>query len=75
MLERTGISIERQCSEPESFPRGSPARNRHEYLAEDLFRLESVETKARRRGQRTCGVSVVLMLHYPSRLTGEVTVL
>ena len=54
MLERTDVSIERICFELESFPRGSPARNRREYSAEDLLRLGSLKTKARRCIQCAC---------------------
>ena len=53
MLEGTGVSIKRQCLEPKSSSRISPAGNRREHFAEDFLRLGGLQAKAWRGGQRT----------------------
>src|SRR5439155_8360362 len=51
MLEGTGVSIKRQCLEPKSSSRISPAGNRREHFAEDFLRLGGLQAKVHPRFQ------------------------
>src|SRR3974390_3379472 len=50
--KRTGVGIERRRFEPKSPPRIAPPGNHREDFAQDFFRLDCLEAKARCGGQR-----------------------